>query len=74
MASSIFGPQQGNSILSAVNQLKAMANGDPQALFDSMYQSDPRFRQFADSMQGKTPEQAFREMGFDFDPAQLFPR
>lgn len=66
MASSLFGPQQGNSILGAVNQLRAMANGDPQALFDSMYQGNPQFRQFADSMQGKTPEQAFNEHGLDF--------
>lgn len=74
MASSIFGQQQGNSILSAVNQLKAMSNGDPQALYDSMYQNDPRFRQFADSMQCKTPQQAFQEMGFDFNLAQSFLR
>lgn len=74
MASSIFGQPQGNTILGAVNQLKAMANGNPQALYDSMYQNDPRFRQFADSMQGKTPEQAFQEMGYDFDLAQSFLR
>lgn len=66
MPSSIFGPRQGgNSILAAVSQLRSM--GDPQAVYDQMYQSNPQFRQFADSMSGKTPEQAFRENGLDFD-------
>lgn len=66
MASSIFGNQAGSSIMGAVEQLRAM--GDPQAAFQGMYQTDPRFRQFADSMRGKTPEQAFRENGLDFGP------
>lgn len=64
MASSIFGPKRGNSMLSAVNQLRSM--GNPQAMYDQMYSSDPQFRQFADSVKGKTPEQAFRENGLDF--------
>ena len=68
MPSSIFGPQtSGNSILAAVNQVRAMAGGNPQALFDQMYQSNPQFKQFADSMQGKTPQQAFREYGIDYE-------
>lgn len=65
MASSIFGKPQGNSILAAVQQLRSM--GDPQAMYQTMYQTNPEFRQFADSMQGKTPQQAFRENGLDFD-------
>lgn len=65
MASSIFGKPQGNSILAAVQQLRSM--GDPQALYQSMYQTNPEFRQFADSMQGKTPQQAFQENGLDFN-------
>ena len=64
MASSIFGPKRGNSMLSAVNQLRAL--GNPQAMYDQMYRNDPQFRQFADSVKGKTPEQAFRENGLDF--------
>lgn len=46
-------------------------------IFNRMYQSNPQFRQFADSMQGKTPEQAFQEQGLDYsqfqniNPAQI---
>lgn len=46
-------------------------------IFNRMYQNNPQFRQFADSMQGKTPEQAFQEQGLDYsqfqniNPAQI---
>ena len=46
-------------------------------IFNKMYQSNPNFRQFANSMMGKTPEQAFRENGLDYnqyknvDPNQI---
>lgn len=67
MASSLFqAGNGGNSILSAVNALKSASNGNPQALYSHLYQVNPQFRAFADSMQGKTPEQAFGENGFDF--------
>lgn len=64
MASSILGQRGGNSILSAVQQLRAL--GNPNQAYAQLYQSNPQFRQFADSMRGKTPEQAFRENGLDF--------
>lgn len=64
MASSIFGQRRGNSALQAVSQLRAL--GNPNQAYAQLYQSNPQFRQFADSMRGKTPEQAFRENGFDF--------
>lgn len=64
IANLLQGRNNGNSVSSAVNQVRAM--GPSQVLFDRMYGSDPRFRQFADSMRGKTPEQAFRENGLDF--------
>ena len=35
-------------------------------MYANMYASDPMFRAFADSVRGKTPEQAFREYGLDF--------
>jgi hypothetical protein len=41
--------------------------GPSNAIFNQMYQSNPQFKQFADSMRGKTPEQAFRENGLNFD-------
>ena len=48
-----------------------------QMIFNKMYQTNPQFRQFAESMQGKTPEQAFQEQGLDYsqfqnvNPAQI---
>lgn len=39
-------------------------------IFNKMYQNNPQFRQFADSMQGKTPEQAFQEQGLDYSQYQ----
>ena len=56
--------------LDAVNKVKAM--GDPQKAFDRMYSTNMQFRQFADSMRGKTPEQAFRENGLDFGQFSKF--
>ena len=57
-------PQPGNQgIFGLIKQLK----GDgAQQMFDQMYQSNPQFRDFANSIKGKTPEQAFQEQGFDF--------
>lgn len=66
MASSIFGNRRNNSALSAVQQVRSILGGDPQAALNSMYQNNPQFHQFADSMRGKTPEQAFRENGLDY--------
>jgi len=48
-----------------------------QMIFNKLYQSNPQFRQFADSMRGKSPEQAFQEQGLDYsqyqnmNPAQI---
>lgn len=74
MASSLFPKQssRGNSVLDAINTMKSAAQGNPQALFNSMYQTNPQFRQFAQSMRGKTPEQAFRENGLDFEQVRGF--
>jgi len=64
------------------NSMPAPTNSGPMGvmermIFNKMYQSNPQFRQFADSMQGKTPEQAFQEQGLDYsqfqnmNPAQI---
>lgn len=66
MTSPIFGnqPQPGNQgIFGLIKQLRG---GNSQAIFDQMYQSNPQFRDFANSMKGKTPEEAFKEKGFDY--------
>ena len=55
---------KGNSILDQLNQIRQA--GPSNMVFNQMYQNNPQFRQFADSMRGKTPEQAFRESGLDF--------
>lgn len=63
----------GNQIGTTTNPMNAMQK----MIFNKMYQSNPKFRQFADSMMGKTPEQAFRENGLDYnqyrnvDPNQI---
>ena len=54
----------------AINQLRAI--GNPQQAFNQLYRTNPQFRQFADSMRGKTPEQAFRENGLDFNRFRNF--
>ena len=55
----------GNSALSQINQIRQQ--GPSNVIFNQMYQNNPQFRQFADSMRGKTPDQAFRENGLDFN-------
>lgn len=74
MASSIFGPKQGgNSALEAVSQLRSL--GSPQAAAQHLMGQgatctlpDGRkanIHQLADMVRGKSPVQAFREMGVD---------
>lgn len=71
MASSLFPkqPNSGNSILAMFN---SMAGNDPDAAFNQLYNANPQFRQFADSVKGKTPEQAFQENGLDFNQFRNF--
>lgn len=67
MASSLFKNSSNASGSDAVSMLRQIVGTDPNAAFESMYRSNPRFRQFADSMKGKSPEDAFREYGLDFN-------
>ena len=66
MANMLFNrqQQQGNP-LNILQQIKSQ--GPSNVIFERMYQSNPSFRQFADSVRNKTPEQAFREHGLNFD-------
>ena len=60
--------QMPNSMPVQTNQPQGGPSGLIQNLiFNRLYQSNPQFRQFADSMQGKTPEQAFQEQGLDYN-------
>lgn len=54
-----------NDILKIWNELKKQGPSD--FVFNQEYMSNPRFKQFADSVKGKTPEQAFGEFGRNFD-------
>lgn len=67
MASSLFPQNSNNNLFNQIQNIKSAMGGNPQALFNNMMQNNPQFRQFAQSMQGKTPEQAFKEYGLDFD-------
>ena len=58
--------QPGNQgIFGLIKQLKT---GNVNDIFNEMYQTNPQFRDFANSVKGKSPEQAFQEQGFDFSP------
>ena len=46
------------------------ANLMQQMIFNKLYNTNPQFKAFADSMQGKTPEQAFQENGLDYSQFQ----
>ena len=66
MANMLFNRNnQNNSPLVQLQQLRQQ--GPSNVLFKQMYNNNPQFKQFADSMQGKTPEQAFSENGLDFN-------
>lgn len=49
-----------------------MAAGNPSALMSSLMASNPRFAQFVAQNGGKTPEQAFRDNGLDFEQFRPF--
>lgn len=66
MASSLFRNSAGNQQIRNSVASQGYTRSGLQAAFDRMYAANQNFRSFADSMRGKTPEQAFREMGFDF--------
>lgn len=66
MTSPVFSSNGGSGIFSRLKGLKDAIGGNPQAVFDQMYSSNPEFRDFANSMRGKSPEQAFKEKGYDY--------
>lgn len=68
MPNNTGGPQiSPASIIPPASIRNIQSMGPSSALFGRMYASNPAFRRFADSMRGKTPEQAFRENGLDFN-------
>ena len=70
MGNILFQNNSSNSLLSRIQQVRQL--GPSNAMFQQMYQSNHQingisFRDVADSVAGKTPEQAFREHGLDFN-------
>lgn len=55
----------GNSVADQINRIKAQ--GPSNLIFEKMYQSNPNFRQFANSVRNMTPEEAFSQYGLDFN-------
>ena len=53
-------------LASKMQSIKQAANGDATGFINYLSQTNPQFAQFAQSMQGKTPEQAFSEYGLDY--------
>ena len=49
-----------------MSQLRSMLQGDTSALVSSLAQSNPQFAQFMAQNQGKTPQEAFKAYGYDF--------
>lgn len=77
MASSLF-PQHSqvpqnnrtSQAFNVYNQVKQLAGGNPEALFNMMFNSNPQFKQFVLNNQGKTPQQIARENGIDINQLQ----
>lgn len=70
-----------NPILSKLNNgnnmlglLGALKNGNPDAIFNQMMQSNPQFANFVKTNQGKSPEQIARENGIDLGMLNQFLR
>ena len=57
--------QQQTDPLQILNQIKQQ--GPSNVIYNQLYQNNPDFRKFADSVRNKTPEQAFSERGLDFN-------
>lgn len=68
MASSLFPNQNsGNNLINRIQNIKGVMGNNPQALFQNMMQNNPQFQQFAQSVKGMTPEEAFQRYGLNYD-------
>lgn len=56
-----FQPQR-----NSLSELLAMTKGNPQALMSQLMISDRSFAEFVEKNKNKTPEQAFKDYGFDY--------
>lgn len=58
-------PSSNNSVTNLINNIRA--NGPSDALYNDLYKNNPSFKNFANSLQGLTPEQAFSKYGLNFN-------
>ena len=65
-----MGAPQTSNPLTAIPALRDLLQKGPDTVYQQMYASNPDFRAFADSMSGKSPQEAFAEHGFDFGQIQ----
>ncbi len=65
MPNPIFQQSQNSGGNPMFGMLRSILTGNPEAMYNQMYQSNPQFREFADGMQGKTVEQAYGKYGQD---------
>lgn len=69
MASSLFPNNQRNP-LQMLNSIKAMANGNPQAMFNQMLNNNPEFAKFVNENKGLSPEQIAKNYGVDLSQVE----
>lgn len=71
MASSLFPKNQQNP-LQMLNSIKALANGNPQAMFNQMLNTNPQFAKFVNENKGLSPEQIAKNYGVDLSQIKNF--
>ena len=59
-------PQQPSSN-QIINQLKSLKATPSNVLFAKMYNDNPAFRQFANTVRDKNPEEVFSQYGLNFN-------
>ena len=47
--------------------LRQMMQGDSQPIINNLMQTNPDFARFASQLRDKTPQEAFKQFGYDFD-------
>lgn len=52
---------------SRMAMLRQMMQGDPSTLISNLAQTNPSFAQFMAQNRGRTPQEAFKAYGYDFD-------
>ena len=62
------------NLSSAGDLIRKIKSGNPDEIFQAMYNSNPQFRQFVDDNKGKSPEQIAQENGVDLRQLQNFLR